>query len=96
MLRHADAPSTEVIVGLIATLPGASVARAYGADMNTRLLLIVTLLTGSGLGPACGQESAHPGPACFSKASDFFRDEMWPKVAAGSCLKCHKAGGDAE
>ncbi|MFT5404219.1 MAG: hypothetical protein ACI9DF_003062, partial [Verrucomicrobiales bacterium] len=41
-------------------------------------------------------ESAHPGPACFSKASDFFRDEMWPKVAAGSCLKCHKAGGDAE
>ena len=29
-------------------------------------------------------------------ADDSFRDEVWPKVAAQSCLKCHKAGGDAE
>lgn len=25
-----------------------------------------------------------------------FRDEVWAKVAAQNCLKCHKAGGDAE
>jgi hypothetical protein len=27
---------------------------------------------------------------------DYFRDEVWAKVAAQNCLKCHKAGGDAE
>ena len=26
----------------------------------------------------------------------YFLDEVWPKVAARDCLKCHKAGGDAE
>lgn len=29
-------------------------------------------------------------------AHDLFTDEVWPKVLAGKCLKCHKAGGDAE
>jgi hypothetical protein len=27
---------------------------------------------------------------------DYFLEEVWTKVAAQSCLKCHKAGGDAE
>ena len=27
---------------------------------------------------------------------NYFLDEVWPKVGAQSCLKCHKAGGDAE
>lgn len=39
-------------------------------------------------------------PASEAKASgggdDYFRDEVWAKVAAQNCLKCHKAGGDAE
>ncbi len=35
------------------------------------------------------------GPACFAE-DDFFRDEVWTKVAAQSCLKCHRVGGDAE
>src|SRR6185503_16885011 len=26
----------------------------------------------------------------------FFLDQVWTKVGARSCLKCHKAGGDAE
>ncbi len=40
-------------------------------------------------------EKEHPGPACFSN-TDFFTDEVWTKVGAKACLKCHKAGGEAE
>lgn len=29
-------------------------------------------------------------------ADSFFTEEVWPKVGEQSCLKCHKAGGDAE
>ena len=29
-------------------------------------------------------------------ADSFFTEEVWPKVGAHSCLKCHKDGGDAE
>ena len=29
-------------------------------------------------------------------ADDFFSDEVWIKVGARDCVKCHKAGGDAE
>jgi len=29
-------------------------------------------------------------------ADSFFTEEVWPKVGAHSCLKCHKEGGDAE
>ena len=39
--------------------------------------------------------AAPPGPACFV-ANTFFADEVWAKVGASRCLKCHKAGGDAE
>jgi len=44
------------------------------------------------LAPAGAQ---HQGPACFVEG-DFFLDEVWTKVGAQSCLKCHKPGGDAE
>ena len=40
-------------------------------------------------------EQAHSGPDCFARA-DFFVDEVWAKVGATACIKCHKAGGDAE
>ena len=35
------------------------------------------------------------GAGCAA-VDDFFNDEVWPKVGATSCLKCHKSGGDAE
>ncbi len=43
----------------------------------------------------------YAGLACIGLAGegagrDFFADEVWAKVGAKSCLKCHKAGGDAE
>ena len=44
---------------------------------------------------AAPEKGRNHGPACFSD-DHFFADEVWPKVAAQSCLKCHKAGGDAE
>ena len=33
---------------------------------------------------------------CTAAADRFFVDEVWAKVGAQSCLKCHKTGGDAE
>ncbi len=35
------------------------------------------------------------GAGCEA-GDDFFADEVWTKVGAQSCLKCHKPGGDAE
>jgi hypothetical protein len=35
-------------------------------------------------------------PACLRPVEDSFTNELWAKVAAQSCLNCHKAGGDAE
>jgi hypothetical protein len=37
-----------------------------------------------------------PASASCGTPGDFFRDEVWPKVAALSCLECHRAGGEAE
>lgn len=34
--------------------------------------------------------------AGWTAADDYFADEVWTKVAAQSCVKCHRAGGDAE
>jgi len=44
--------------------------------------------------PADG-EPAHNGPACFA-VDPYFADEVWAKVGETTCLKCHRAGGDAE
>lgn len=35
------------------------------------------------------------GAACVV-TEDYFADQVWTKVGARSCLKCHKEGGDAE
>jgi hypothetical protein len=45
--------------------------------------------------PNAASANMHRGPACVATDS-FFLDEVWPKVAAQDCLKCHKPGGDAE
>ncbi|MEO8350167.1 MAG: hypothetical protein ABI680_00460, partial [Chthoniobacteraceae bacterium] len=47
-------------------------------------------------GAACGADSKpYSGIGCAA-ADDFFVEEVWAKVAAHSCIKCHKSGGDAE
>jgi hypothetical protein len=65
--------------------------------MNVRRITFWMITVASGLLCfAVADEQQHPGPACFTKGSDFFADEVWGKVGAGTCLKCHKTGGDAE
>jgi hypothetical protein len=38
----------------------------------------------------------YSGVGCAASVDSFFADEVWGKVGAQSCLKCHKTGGDAE
>ena len=52
------------------------------------------ILTFSFLG--CALAVAEEGDAHDAGLDRYFRDEVWAKVAAQNCLKCHKAGGDAE
>lgn len=37
-----------------------------------------------------------PGAGCSQAELKWFADEVWAKVGALECLKCHKVGGDAE
>ena len=39
--------------------------------------------------------SKEPAPA-LPVTQEFFETEVWAKVGALECLKCHKLGGDAE
>ncbi len=53
---------------------------------------VLTLLAGSARG---AELKPYSGAGC-SALDDYFANEVWAKVAAESCLKCHKPGGDAE
>src|SRR5438045_9523276 len=47
--------------------------------------------------PAPGAElKPYSGAGCAAVVDGFFTDEVWAKVGATSCLKCHKSGGDAD
>ena len=61
--------------------------------MNFRLLLLFWSTMTFAL---AGAENSHTDPGCFSSGSDYFADELWVKVGARTCIKCHKSGGDAE
>ena len=54
---------------------------------------LLLLAPAGGIFAAAGEAKIvqHRGPA-----DAFFLDELWPKVAAQDCLKCHKPGGEAE
>ncbi len=62
-------------------------------NFHQTLFCLLVLLPGAQLQ---GAKDVHPGPECFAEEADFFVDEVWTKVGARTCLKCHKAGGDAE
>src|SRR5690242_1935766 len=38
----------------------------------------------------------YSGAGCSAPVDEFFINEVWGKVAAQSCVNCHKEGGDAE
>src|SRR5579871_2736639 len=44
---------------------------------------------------SASKEATYRGPSCVTD-NDYFLNEVWTKVAAQACLKCHKSGGDAE
>ena len=57
------------------------------------LFVLPVLMPGS----SCGADAEPcPGAGCTQAELKWFADEVWAKVGALECLKCHKAGGDAE
>jgi hypothetical protein len=56
-------------------------------------MVVFILLAPTGRG---AELQPYGGAGCAAVVDDFFVDEVWAKVGAQSCLKCHKAGGDAE
>ena len=60
--------------------------------------LVLTLISGMGFSVVgFGDEKLPPAaPTCVRVADDYFKDEVWAKVGAQSCLICHQSGGDAE
>ena len=60
---------------------------------NLSLLAGVAWLAASADG---AELKPYSGAGCAASVDILFTDEVWAKVGAQSCLKCHKAGGDAE
>ena len=60
--------------------------------------LVPTLVLGMGFSVVgFGDEKLPPAaPTCVRVLDDYFKDEVWAKVGAQSCLICHQSGGDAE
>lgn len=61
-----------------------------------RILLFLCLTTIARSEERDRSEWEHPGRDRVAGSPDFFADEVWVKVGAHTCIKCHKAGGDAE
>ncbi len=66
--------------------------------MNFKVCLRVPFFTALALlaGAARGAELRPYSGAGCGAVEEYFAEEVWVKVGAQSCLKCHKAGGDAE
>ena len=65
-------------------------------SLLTRLLFILPAAVLTSTADVRGDDKVAPiVPGC-AVVDDFFRDEVWAKVGAQSCLTCHKPGGDAE
>jgi hypothetical protein len=61
----------------------------------TQLLVFAAVLACSVVAPA-DDKSPCPGPDCVAEVDAWFAEEVWAKVGAMECIKCHKQGGDAE
>src|SRR5262245_10825518 len=59
--------------------------------MPFALALVLTAIA-----PGRTEDKASDVSAPLPTGDSFFATDVWPKVGAQSCLKCHKEGGDAE
>lgn len=62
-------------------------------------ICLLAALIWIGIDPATTSTAAETTPCPAMQVTwvdQFFADEVWPKVAAAQCLKCHKQAGDAE
>ena len=73
--------------------PPSNVASMF---QSTRLSALVATVLMLGCWAAPAAELKPYNSAGCSLLDTFFVEEVWAKVAAESCLKCHKPGGDAE
>jgi len=60
---------------------------------KTNALLACVLLAATLHG---GEKAIYNGAGCAAPPDELFLNEVWTKVAAQSCLKCHKPGGAAD
>ena len=65
----------------------------FGTRSILPALLALALLAAAARG---AELKPYSGAGCAAVVDEFFTDEVWAKVGAQSCLKCHKSGGDAE
>ena len=65
----------------------------FCSRLNLSLLAGVAWLAASA---DAAELKPYSGAGCAASVDILFTDEVWAKVGAQSCLKCHKAGGDAE
>jgi hypothetical protein len=64
-------------------------------SLNFRTFALV-LAAGALIAPPAHGEGNKSYNGCTAAADNFFANEVWAKVGAQACLKCHKAGGEAE
>jgi hypothetical protein len=64
-----------------------------GTRSNLATIVALLLLAA---GAAGAELKPYSGAGCAAVVDGFFADEVWTKVGAQSCLKCHKSGGDAD
>ncbi len=72
-----------------------NMSQALGALLTLTLFLRSTVCS-EGPGVPKAEPKPYSGISCLAVTDDTLADEVWSKVAALSCLKCHKIGGDAE
>ncbi|HTN76171.1 MAG TPA: DUF1592 domain-containing protein, partial [Pirellulaceae bacterium] len=66
--------------------------------MHVRVLslLLCCVISSFALDIDAAETVPYSGANCAAPIDHAFVNELWAKVAAQSCLNCHKAGGDAE
>ena len=65
-------------------------------DVRTATLTLAASLVLSLAAWGDEKNKVYSGAACAAPLDDYFVTEVWAKVGARSCLKCHKPGGEAE